>query len=184
MPFLPFLSYDAPMSEIDPLGLIVPVILYVLVVMLLLHTFRDWFILHLSPPENRLLENMEERRRAYGSMWRSFRKDRRNWVSISMCVLGFAFIQRGCVGACALTAGGPWSHVGFAMAIIVVTVLPLLVFPFTFILHRKRISMYLRKYLNEHGVPICMTCGYDLRGQVNAYCPECGTPFVRPMESA
>jgi hypothetical protein len=27
------------------------------------------------------------------------------------------------------------------------------------------------------GPPICSHCGYDLRGQVDARCPECGTPF-------
>lgn len=174
----------SPVPRPDPLLLIAGAILYVLAVMLLLHTFRDWLTLHFSPPENRLLGNMEERRRAYGSVWRSFWKDRRNWVSIFMCVLVYGCIKLGCIKACALTAGGQWSHVGFAMAVIVIMVCPLLASALLFLWHRKRMSMYLRKYLNENGVPICMPCGYDLRGQVDLYCPECGTPFVRNSENA
>jgi hypothetical protein len=33
----------------------------------------------------------------------------------------------------------------------------------------------LREQLVERGVPICLDCGYDLRGQVEPRCPECGT---------
>lgn len=35
---------------------------------------------------------------------------------------------------------------------------------------------YLRERLIARGVPICLKCGYDLRGQVEPRCPECGTP--------
>lgn len=35
----------------------------------------------------------------------------------------------------------------------------------------------LRKLLRERGVPICLHCGYDLRGLTEARCPECGNPF-------
>lgn len=31
--------------------------------------------------------------------------------------------------------------------------------------------------LNNRGIPVCMNCGYDLRGQVEPRCPECGTPM-------
>jgi membrane associated rhomboid family serine protease len=34
----------------------------------------------------------------------------------------------------------------------------------------------LRLWLVEHGYPVCLACGYDLRGQVEPRCPECGTP--------
>lgn len=44
-------------------------------------------------------------------------------------------------------------------------------------LFRARIRRYLRKELAESGVPICVKCGYDLRGQSAPRCPECGTPF-------
>lgn len=180
----PCFRYNSPMHRIDPSWLFVPAILYVLAGMLFLYRSRDWFILHFSPPEIRLLENKEERRGAYGSMMRSFYRDRRNWISVSMFALGVAFISLVCVIACALIFHGPWSNIGIGVALILaLMVIPLLAQVFDFYWHRKRLSKYLRKYLNEHGVPICMPCGYDLRGQVDLYCPECGTPFVRPIES-
>jgi len=40
--------------------------------------------------------------------------------------------------------------------------------------HRHRIRTSLRWQLLQRGIPICPTCGYDLRGQVRDLCPECG----------
>jgi hypothetical protein len=42
---------------------------------------------------------------------------------------------------------------------------------------RKTIQRSLRRQLNEAELPTCMKCGYDLRGQIEPRCPECGTPF-------
>ncbi len=33
----------------------------------------------------------------------------------------------------------------------------------------------LRERLRAHGIAICITCGYDLTGNVSGRCPECGT---------
>ncbi len=35
----------------------------------------------------------------------------------------------------------------------------------------------LRKELAARGIPICIRCGYDIRGLTDARCPECGTEF-------
>jgi len=35
----------------------------------------------------------------------------------------------------------------------------------------------LRLQLQETGIPVCLHCGYDLRGQLDPRCPECGQPF-------
>lgn len=43
---------------------------------------------------------------------------------------------------------------------------------------REQISKNLRKLLLARGVPICLTCGYDIRGQVEPRCPECGASFA------
>jgi hypothetical protein len=43
--------------------------------------------------------------------------------------------------------------------------------------HRRAIQRSLREQLCAVGVPVCMACGYDLRGQVDPRCPECGRPF-------
>lgn len=44
-------------------------------------------------------------------------------------------------------------------------------------LMQRRIQRSLREQLVARGVPICIACGYDLRGQTTPRCPECGTPF-------
>lgn len=39
---------------------------------------------------------------------------------------------------------------------------------------RHRINQSLRRQLNSRGMPICMKCGYSLRGTTSGVCPECG----------
>lgn len=41
----------------------------------------------------------------------------------------------------------------------------------------KFIRRSLRAQLNEQGISVCMKCGYQLRGHVEARCPECGRTF-------
>jgi len=55
---------------------------------------------------------------------------------------------------------------------------------------QPRIQRWLREELVRRKVPICVICGYDLRGQTTSRCPECGTssplagagPFRRSYE--
>ncbi len=42
---------------------------------------------------------------------------------------------------------------------------------------RNSMRKYLREQLIARGVPICLHCGYDLRGQTEPRCPECGKAF-------
>ena len=44
---------------------------------------------------------------------------------------------------------------------------------------RDRMRRLLWEHLAKEGVPICTGCGYDLRGQIGAVCPECGRPLER-----
>ena len=46
-----------------------------------------------------------------------------------------------------------------------------------YILKRRQIRSIFRERLNTLGVPVCIRCGYDLRGQTEPRCPECGTGF-------
>ncbi len=49
------------------------------------------------------------------------------------------------------------------------------------LLVRPRLRIALRRELNtKHGMQLCLHCGYDLRGQTEPRCPECGTPFDPP----
>lgn len=90
------------------------------------------------------------------------------------------------LGACALTAllavgdrysralgdlpyavqGVPW----YVLLVAVVVVGPVF-------LSRENIRHRLRRDLVNRGIAVCMACGYDLRGQREPRCPECGTPF-------
>jgi hypothetical protein len=42
---------------------------------------------------------------------------------------------------------------------------------------RREIQRRLRLQLLQEGVPICIDCGYQLRGLTEPRCPECGKPF-------
>ena len=41
-------------------------------------------------------------------------------------------------------------------------------------LWRRPLRQHLRRWLVDRGVPICLGCGYDLSGQIEPRCPECG----------
>jgi uncharacterized paraquat-inducible protein A len=41
----------------------------------------------------------------------------------------------------------------------------------------RRVQKCLSRELIKYGYPVCMECGYDLRGQTQPRCPECGAPF-------
>jgi hypothetical protein len=46
-----------------------------------------------------------------------------------------------------------------------------------FVFVHKPIRRHLRGCLVAQGIPICVECGYDVRGQLEPRCPECGTAF-------
>ncbi len=53
-------------------------------------------------------------------------------------------------------------------------------------LHLARIAIIrvLRERLIAEGTIVCRRCGYDLRGQIEQRCPECGNPFSLTPENA
>lgn len=51
-------------------------------------------------------------------------------------------------------------------------------------LMRRRITKDIRQYLNQNGFQLCVACGYDLRGQVEWRCPECGAAFDQSDRSS
>lgn len=48
---------------------------------------------------------------------------------------------------------------------------------------RRRITRNLRRQLVDRTIPICVGCGYDLRGQRDPRCPECGESFDAALVS-
>jgi hypothetical protein len=49
------------------------------------------------------------------------------------------------------------------------------------VVFHRRLTALVRKRLLELGIPICLHCGYDLRGQTEPRCPECGRGFDRKL---
>ena len=49
---------------------------------------------------------------------------------------------------------------------------------------RSLLRRRLRVLLAARGVPICIPCGYDLRGQIVSRCPECGSTFDEGLLSS
>lgn len=49
---------------------------------------------------------------------------------------------------------------------------------------RSVVQRRLREQLVAKDVPICIKCGYDLRGQNVPRCPECGAPFDETLLNA
>jgi hypothetical protein len=49
---------------------------------------------------------------------------------------------------------------------------------------RHRAVALLRKRIIRLGIPLCRHCGYDLRGQIEPRCPECGRQFDARLPDA
>ncbi len=46
---------------------------------------------------------------------------------------------------------------------------------------RRPLQRRLREELVARGIPVCIACGYDLRGQTEPRCPECGREFAEAL---
>ncbi|MBW7905852.1 MAG: hypothetical protein LC135_11320 [Phycisphaerae bacterium] len=135
---------------------------------------QEWFY-----PELKRFEHYPDRARAemdYGSQlvrrWPT-------WIAIALLALLFGPAAPFAVnlGVRQLGLGTTlWSAVLIGG---VIGVLQVATFMLIFnLLFRRPYRRFLRRRLSELGLPTCVGCGYDLRGQVVARCPECGEPFA------
>ncbi|NOX59372.1 MAG: hypothetical protein GXP29_11015 [Planctomycetes bacterium] len=67
-------------------------------------------------------------------------------------------------------------------SIVCITFLARLFAPLPFAIRGKKFRRTLRERINEFGAPICLECGYQLKGLAKPRCPECGNSF-RPFEN-
>ena len=139
----------------------------------------------LCPREILLLETTEERKRLVVSGMSAFQRQWSNYiaaigylVATALVVYPFQYLTG------MITLDGEWKVTradGWLAAI--AWILPMLPVGVSgFVIHvrwRRWMRVFLREHLNAHGVPICMSCGYDLRGQVDRRCPECGRSPAR-----
>ena len=142
---------------------------------------RDFVVVRICPREILFLETVEERYRVQGRGLDAFLRHRSTWKAF--IVYAVALVVPSALGFAGLmtmpvTPVGPWSATGVKLAGILCAVIPpFFLIPLMFARYRRWMRVYLREYLNDHGIPICRNCGYDLRGQVNPRCPECGMEF-------
>jgi hypothetical protein len=125
-------------------------------------------------PELALFESEEERKAVLKRFWRQLLRRKQYWLlvvafSVGNTVViacGSAFARQMFPGiphflVSTLIGGLAGAGVGLAIQY----------------LWHKPCQRYLREQLNAKAVPICLDCGYDLRGQVVPRCPECGKAF-------
>lgn len=134
--------------------------------------YRNWIIWHTAPPEIRRIDNKEELFRVHQSGMKEFRSSGNSRpilfrVTLLPLLLGIACMM--------LTRNGPWQSHGIWLGALLCGLLPFLLgIPLSYSRYYKWMTIYVRQYLNDHEMPICMNCGYDLRGLTHARCPECG----------
>ena len=137
---------------------------------------RHFIMRWICPSEIFLLESVEERNHVCDRGYIAFLKHWRTWITFVMYSAALALTLHTLSGfIIAVTRVGQWSSTGVKLAVILCTVGPwLLLIPLMFAMYRKWMRAFLREYLNEHGIAVCRSCGYDLRGQAHPLCPECG----------
>lgn len=130
-------------------------------------------------PELARFDTQAERQTAAMQFQRQLIKSWRMWATVIGVSIGLGTIVP------LMPLWLPWLVPGLrfsiAMQVVVTTIgsiLPGLILPIGLNLAiRQPFRRHLRERLAARGVPICIPCGYDLRGLTEARCPECGTPF-------
>ncbi len=94
------------------------------------------------------------------------------WAMLMVCIVTWEYLLP------ILYSKFPLREQNFVIGVAVETSPWVLFLFFPTWLIRKRIRRGLRQELVNDGVPICVKCGYDLRGSQKR-CPECGTGFPK-----
>lgn len=126
-------------------------------------------------PELDLLPTRAEQRRLLRSAIRKGERENTRVITYTVMFLILQFLLLWAIPPVAQTVMGRsldlWhEYACVALATIISTT--------TYIfLTRSAIRRYLREELRRVGFQICVNCGYDLRGQTDPRCPECGAEF-------
>ncbi len=124
-------------------------------------------------PELLLFPSAADALGVLNAWWRRQLRTGLFWLAVAVFIAALAGS-----GAVAALAQRRWlPDAGFPLAVPVNVVLGV---GGTFVLSRlwrRRTRRHLRTELVTRGVPVCVPCGYDLRGLPEPRCPECGAAF-------
>ena len=148
-------------------------------VLFILRWQRHFFLRRICPREILLLETAEERNRVCDRGLTAFLKDWRTWMIFLVYSVALGLATRALLGlAGAVIQWGPRSLAYARLTFFVTFIGEMFLIPLMCARFRKWMRVFLRAYLNDHGIPICEHCGYDLRGNIESRCPECGTKVL------
>lgn len=121
-------------------------------------------------PELDAIASTAERQRLLSAAWRDVVPRASTILLVVACeIIPFAALYFG------LTLLRTYLKISFPFPIAVAAMFLGFVNPFLFVrLVREPMRKSLRRQLAERGVPVCVPCGYDLRGLTERRCPECG----------
>ncbi len=121
-------------------------------------------------PEYDLFPSEEARNAAVKEIDEGLEQSSRFWISIVIVVV--TLIAASIVARVILnrltSLGSGW------ISLIVIPAAILIGYVFVVWIWRLGVARSLRGKLVEAGVPVCLRCGYDLRGTPEPRCPECG----------
>ena len=138
---------------------------------------RHFFMRRMCPGELFFLESIDERNRVGDLGYTAFLKLWRTWITLLIYSAALAlpsYALSEWLGTAAQR--GQVSLAGARFAVLLPVIGQMFLIPLMCARYRKWMRAYLRRYLNDHGIPICQNCGYDLRGLVSRVCPECASP--------
>ncbi len=140
---------------------------------------RHFVMRWICPREIFFLEFAEDQNRICDRGFDASLKSARTWKIFFSLAIGFFVLTLGFIELTVARARlGQWSIVGVKAAAILCALIPLHLIPLMCLQYRKWMRVFLREYLNDHGILVCRNCGYDLRGRIHPRCPECGTAFA------
>lgn len=126
-------------------------------------------MLHALFPESRRFPNANARADAWHRVWRQGGYKR--YLTFGRAVIAAGLMLVPCLlYLIAMREGLNPMHWGYVAAVAI----PIAVLFVSIVMYWTPTRRALRHELVLNGVPVCIPCGYDLRGSASVACPECG----------
>ncbi len=128
-------------------------------------------------PELDSFETDAQRTEAWFAATSALKFNWRYWVMLLVLLSAFAVGTVMCVQSVLprLDIGNPFLKT--ALPALIVSFFSIVLSLAAVLIFRRSVALSIRRRLLDAGIPVCLACGYDLRGQHQPRCPECGRPF-------